>query len=97
MKDLCRRLYEFIDGDDQKLFLHECPPHILYLWHLAYTYDILNDVHQQLRNDCIIDGSNVPSVASIHKKSPESNDSSVITNNLSNSIQQIADSMNGLV
>ena len=31
------------------------------------------------------------------KKSPESNDLSVITNNLSNNIQQIADSINGLV
>ena len=31
------------------------------------------------------------------KKSPESNDPSVITNNLSDNIQQIADSINGLV
>ena len=31
------------------------------------------------------------------KKSPESNDLSVITNNLSNNIQQIADSINGLI
>ena len=59
------RVYEFIDGDDRKSFLCEHPPHILYLWHLAYTYDILNNVHQQLRNDCISDGLNVPSVASI--------------------------------
>ena len=31
------------------------------------------------------------------KKSPESNDPSVITNNLPDNIQQIADSINGLV
>ena len=36
------RVYEFIDGDDQKSFLHKHPLHILYLWHIAYTYDILH-------------------------------------------------------
>ena len=40
---------------------------------------------------------NAPSAASIHKRSPESNDLSDITNNLSDNIQQIADSINGLV
>ena len=40
----------------------------------------------------------VPSVASIkRKKSPESNDPSVTTTNLSDNIQQIVDSINGLV
>ena len=33
----------------------------------------------------------------LKKKSPESKDPSVITNNLSDNIQQIADSINGLV
>ena len=61
------RVNEFIDGDDQKSFLWELPPHVLYLWHIAYTYDILQNLHQQLRNDCISDGSNAPSVASIKK------------------------------
>ena len=42
------RVYEFIDGDDRKSFLHERPPHVLYLWHIAYTYDILHNVCQQL-------------------------------------------------
>ena len=71
---------------------------MLYLWHIAYTYDILHTVHQQLRNDCISEGSHAPSVASIkRKKSPESNDPSVTTTNLSDNIQQIADSINGLV
>ena len=42
------RVYEFIDGDDRKSFLCERPPHVLYLWHIAYTYDILHNVCQQL-------------------------------------------------
>ena len=33
--------YEFIDGDDRKSFLRECPRHILYLWHLTHKYGIL--------------------------------------------------------
>ena len=92
------RVYEFIDGDDRKSFLCKLPAHVLYLWHIAYTYDILHNVHQQLRNDCMSEGSNAPSVASIKKKkSPKSNDPSVIMNNLLDNIQQIADSINGLV
>ena len=43
-----RVVYEFWDGDDRMSFLQERPSHILYLWHLAYKYDILNAVHQQL-------------------------------------------------
>ena len=39
----------------------------------------------------------MPQVLLQLKKSPESNDLSVITNNLLDSIQQIADSINGLV
>ena len=41
-------IYEFWDGDDRKSFLRERPSHILYLWHLAYKYDILNAVRQQI-------------------------------------------------
>ena len=92
------RVYEFIDGDNRKSFLRERPPHVPYLWHIAYTYDILHTVHQQLQNDCISEGSHAPSVASIkRKKSPESNDPSVTMAILSDNIQQIADSINGLV
>ena len=58
------RVYEFIDGDDRKSFLCERPPHVLYLWHIAYTYDILHTIRQQLQNDCISEGSHAPSVAS---------------------------------
>ena len=28
--------YKFIDRDDQKSFLREHPPHVLYLWHLSH-------------------------------------------------------------
>ena len=92
------RVYEFIDGDDRKSFIREPPPHVLYLWHIVYTYDILHTVRQQLRSDCISEGSHAPSGASIkRKKSPESNDPSITTTNLSDNIQQIADSINGLV
>ena len=92
------RVYEFIDGDDRKSFLREQPPHVLYLWHIAYTYDILHTIRQQLRNECISEGSHAPSVASTkRKKSPESNDPSVLTTYLLDNIQQIADSINGLV
>ena len=33
--------YEFIDGDDRKSFLRECPLHVLYLCHLLHKYGIL--------------------------------------------------------
>ena len=53
-------VYEFWDGDDRKSFLRERPSHILYLWHLAYKYDILNAVQQQIRNEFTADGSSHP-------------------------------------
>ena len=46
-----QEVYEFWDGDDRHSFLCEKPSHVLYLWHLAYKYDILNAVRQQLRNE----------------------------------------------
>ena len=54
---------------------------------------------QQLRNEFTADGSSAPDVGSVRKwKSPPgSNDPSVITNRLSDNIQQIAASINGLV
>ena len=33
--------YKFLDRVNQKSFLRERPPHILYLWHLCHTYGIL--------------------------------------------------------
>ena len=60
-----RDVYEFWDGDDRKSFLQERPSHILYLWHLAYKYDILNAVRQQIRNEFTTDGSSAPDVGSV--------------------------------
>ena len=56
-------------------------------------------MRQQLRNEFTADGSSAPDVGSVQKwKSPPgSNDPSVITNGLSDNIQQIAASINGLV
>ena len=94
-----RDVYEFWDGDDRKSFLRERPSHILYLWHLAYKYDILNEVRQQIRNEFTTDGSSSPDVGSVRKRKspPGSHDPSVVTTGLSDNIQQIAASINGLV
>ena len=74
---------------------------MLYLGHLAYKYDILHTVRQQLWSGSSIDGDAGPSVDTARsmkqKHSPESNDPSLITDGLSDSIQQIAKSINGLV
>ena len=43
--------YEFLNGDDQKSFLRECPAHVLYLWYLTHQYGILAKVRQQLHGD----------------------------------------------
>ena len=60
-----RDVYEFWDGDDRKSFLRERPSHILYIWHLAYKYDILNAVQQQIRNEFTADGSSALDVGSV--------------------------------
>ena len=92
-------VYEFWDSDDRKSFLRERPSHVLYLWQLSYTYKILNTVRQQLCSDSTTDGSSAPDVRQVRKRktSPESNDLSIITNGLSDNIQQIAASINRLV
>ena len=94
-----RDVYEFLDGNDRKSFLRERPCRILYLWHLAYKYDILNAVRQQIRNQFTTDGSSAPDVRSVRKRKspPGLHDPSVVTNGLSDNIQQIAASINGLV
>ena len=94
-----RDVYEFWDGDDRKSFLRERLSHILYLWHLAYKYDILNAVRQQIRNEFTTDGSSMPDVGSVRKRKspPGSHDPSVVMTGLSDNIQQIAASINGLV
>ena len=60
-----QEVYEFWDGDDRQSFLHERPSHVLYLWHLAYKFDILNAVRQQLRNEFTPDGSSTRDVRSV--------------------------------
>ena len=73
--------YEFLDGDDRKSFLCERPPHVLYLWHLAHKYGILQTVRQQLEGGSSVDGSNVPEVDTTRNKkrkhSPESRECSL--------------------
>ena len=56
-------------------------------------------MRQQLQNEFTTDGSSAPDVRSVRKQKspPSSNDPSVITNGLSENIQQIAASINGLV
>ena len=94
--------YEFLDGDDRKLFLHERPPHVLYLWHLAHKYGILRTVRQQLEGGSSVDGINVPNVDTIRNKkrkhSPESHECSLSeSGNIGKNMEQIANSINGLV
>ena len=60
--------YEFLDGDDQKSFLRECPANVLYLWHLTHQYGILAKVRQQLHGDFVIDGTNAPTVDTLGRK-----------------------------
>ena len=62
-------------------------------------YKILSTVRQQLHSESTMDGSSAPDVRQVQKRksSPGSNDPSIITNGLSDNIQQIAASINGLV
>ena len=49
-------VYKFINRDGRKNFLKERPPHVLYLWHIAWTYGILNNARQQLKVVSCLDG-----------------------------------------
>ena len=94
--------YEFLDGDDRKSFLRERPAHVLYLWHLAHKYGILRTVRQQLEGGSSVDGSNVPKVDTTRNKkrkhSPESCECSLSESvNITKNMEQIANSINGLV
>ena len=75
------------------------PIYYTYGTHWAYKYDISNAMRQHLRNAFTTDGSSAPDVRSVRKwkSPPRSNDPSVTTNGLSDNIQQIAASINGLV
>ena len=92
--------YEFLDGDDQKSFLRERPPHILYLWHLCHMYGIFTKVRQQLQGDCVVDGTNAPSIdtSTCRKRKHTPSLTSVSDHNgLTKNMEQIAESINGLV
>ena len=76
------------------------PPHILYLWHLSHTYGILMKVRQQLHGDCVVDGMNAPSVdtSSCWKRKHTPSSTSVSDHDgLTKNMEQIAESINGLV
>ena len=64
-KQTQEQVYEFVDGDDRKSFLCKHPAHVLYLWHLAYKYDILHTVRLQLQSESSIDGDARPSVDAV--------------------------------
>ena len=93
--------YEFIDGDDRKSFLREHPPHILYLWHLMHKYGILRKVRQQPVGYSSVDGPHAPDIDTNSKKrkqSPGSIDQSISNSGrITKNMEQIADSINGLV
>ena len=88
--------YEFIEGDDRKAFLRERPPHVLYLWHLAKTYGILQTVRQQLTAENSVDGNSVPSVASSRKRKATSEETET-HKQLGNNIREMTQSIQGLV
>ena len=90
-------VYKFIGGDDRKNFLKERPPHVLYLWHIAQTYGILNNVRQQLKVASSLDGNNAPSVSSSHKRKDLSSNSSQTGSMLGQDTRCIANSIDGLV
>ena len=90
------RDYKLIVGDDRKAFLREHPPHVLYLWHVAKTYGILQPVWQQLTAENSVDGNTAPSVASSqkHKATSEEQD---MHKHIGSDICHITQSIQGLV
>ena len=92
--------YEFLDGDDRKSFLRERLAHILYLWHISHQYGILTKVRQQLTGDFIVDGKTAPSIdTSSACKQKQTPSSALVSESegLNKNIEQIVDSINGLV
>ena len=51
------QVYEFNEGDDHQSFLQSEPSHILYLWHVAQLFEILDTVQQQLKDGILADGA----------------------------------------
>ena len=87
---------EFIDGDDRKAFLRDRPPHVLYLWHIAKTYGILQTVRQQLTAESSVDGNTAPSVSSSWKCKAASEEAET-HRQLGSDIHHMTQSIQGLV
>ena len=60
--------YEFLNKDDRKSFLRDCPAHVLYLWHSTHQYGILTKVRQQIHGDFVIDRMNAPCMDTLGRK-----------------------------
>ena len=89
--------YKFIDRDDQKSFLREHLPDVLYLWYLLNKYGILRRVRKQLHGGSTVDRTNAPSVNTTCKKrkhSPSSTDPSISdSGRITKNMEQIAASI----
>ena len=100
-KQAMQTQYEFLDSDDQKSFLTECPADVLYLWHLTHQYGILTKVRQQLHGDFVIDGTNAPTMDTLGWKrnhTLSSTDPCISgSGRIMKNMEQIADSINGIV
>ena len=72
----------------------------MYLWHISHQYGILTKVRQQLNGDFVVDGKSAPSIdtslACKQKHTPSSASVSE-SDGLKKNMEQIADSINGLV
>ena len=88
---------KFIDGDDRKNSLKERPPYVLYLWHITWTYGILNNVWQQLKTVSCLDGNNAPYVSSSWKRKDLSSQSSESGYAVGQDILSMRNSIDGLV
>ena len=71
---------------------------MLYLWHLAKTYGILQTVRQQLTAENSVDGNSAPSVASASsRKRKAASEETETHKQLGNNIREMTQSIQGLV
>ena len=72
----------------------------MYLWHISHQYGILTKVRQQLNGDFIVDGKSAPSIDTSSACKQKHTPSSTLvgeSDGLNKNMEQIADSINGLV
>ena len=72
----------------------------MYLWHTSHQYGILTKVRQQLNGDFVVDGKSAPSVdTSLARKRKHTPSTASVSegDGLNKNMEQIADSINGLV